>query len=366
MLVTLPFTLLLLDVWPLGRKPSWREKIPLFLLAAASSVVTFLVQRSYGAMTLGERHSFGFRVGNAVVACATYLAKCVVPVRLAVYYPYPAAAYPLWEVALFAILLAGITWLALRESRARPWLAVGWLWFLGTLVPVIGLLQVGTQAMADRYMYVPMIGLSAAVAFAAAEAKPLLPALLLVCTPTWTALTWRQVRVWEDDSTLFGPLAAAMPENAMAHHVLGTVHLRERRFDQAVAEFQEALRLRPDYAEARGNLGIALELSGHPAEAIVEYEGAVRAAPDRADLRYNLGRLLAIQGRSDPALEQYEAAVRSDPDLAEAQGALGELYLRVGRTDQAIPHLERALELRPGWTEVQRMLAAARAAGRPR
>ena len=362
MLVTLPFTLLLLDVWPLRRaKASLREKIPLFALAALSSVVTFLVQHAHGAMALGERVPFGLRAGNAVVAYVLYLAKSVAPFGLAVYYPYPKVAYPAWQVAGAALLLLAVTVWVWRERGRRPWLAVGWLWFVGTLVPVIGFVQVGTQAMADRYAYIPLIGLSVAVAYSAR----LLPALLVVLVPAWTALTWDRASAWKDDRTLFGPLAETMPENDLAHHVLGCAYLREHRYDEAIAEFREALRLRPSYAEARSNLGAALELSGRPAEATVEYEAAVRASPNRADLRYNLGRALALQGRPDAALEQYEAAVRSDPDLAEAQGGLGELLLRAGRTREAIPHLEKALELRPGWTEARRLLESARAGSRP-
>ncbi len=364
MLVTLPFTLLLLDVWPLRRsgRPLLLEKIPLFLLAAASSIVTFLVQRAQGAMTLGDRIPLGLRIENALVSYCAYLGKAIAPARLAVYYPHTAEAYPAWQVAGAALLLAGITWFALRSLSARPWLIVGWLWFLGTLVPVIGIVQVGSQAMADRYTYVPLIGLSAAVAFGAAESKNVLAALLLVGAGAWTALTWRQVSFWKDDRTLFGHLTSVMPENHLAHHILGCVYLREHRLDEAMVEFKEALRLRPSYAEAHSNMGMALELSGHAAEAIESYEAALRWSPDLPEAHFNLGRLLAVQGHLDTAIAHFEAALRSNPDLVEAHGNLGSALMVSGRIDEAIAHLEKALELRPGWAEIQRKLDAARAA----
>jgi tetratricopeptide (TPR) repeat protein len=366
MLVTLPFALLLLDVWPLRRPgaPFVREKIPLFLLAGASSVVTFLVQRAQGAMTLSDRIPIGLRVENALVSYAAYLGKAVVPARLAVYYPHTAEAYPAWQVAGAALLLGGITWFAWRSRDTRPWLVVGWLWFVGTLVPVIGLVQVGSQSMADRYTYVPLIGLSAAVAFEAAEVRGALAVLLLVGAAAWSALTWRQVGFWKDDRTLFGNLVQVMPENHLAHHILGCVYLREHRLDEAVEEFKEALRLRPTYAEASSNLGMALELSGKPAEAIEQYEGALRESPELAEAHHNLGRLLATQGHLEAAIPHLEAAVKSNPDLVEAHVNLGSAYMMSGRIDEAISRFEKALELRPGSADVQRRLDAARAAGR--
>jgi tetratricopeptide (TPR) repeat protein len=364
MLVTLPFTLLLLDVWPLRRPglPLLREKIPLFLLAAASSVVTFLVQRAQGAMTLSDRIPLGLRVENALVSYAAYLGKAIVPARLAVYYPHTAEAYPAWQVAGAALLLGGITWFAWRSGGTRPWLVVGWLWFLGTLVPVIGIVQVGSQAMADRYTYVPLIGLSAAVAFSAAESRNILAALLLVGAASWTALTWRQVSFWKDDRTLFGHLVQVMPENHLAHHILGCTYLREHRLDEATAEFKEALRLRPTYAEAHSNMGMALELSGKPAEAAEEYETALRESPNLAEAHHNLGRLLASQGHLEAGIAHLEAALKSNPDLVDAHVNLGNAYMLSSRIDEAVFQFEKALELRPGSADVQHRLDAARAA----
>jgi tetratricopeptide (TPR) repeat protein len=379
MLVTLPFTLLLLDVWPLHRiETPWREaqvslrllreKVPLFLLAVASSVVTFLVQRAAGAMSLGDQISFPLRVQNALVAYAAYLWKSLAPTALAVYYPHPIEAYPGWRVASAALVLGTMTVFAWREGRRRPWIAVGWLWFLGTLVPVIGLVQVGSQAMADRYTYVPMIGLSLSVAFSAAEigrrsntARITMAALLLLAAVAWTGLTWRQVGYWKDDRTLFGHVAVVMPENHLAHGILGNVHLREHRFDEAMAEYQTALRLRPSYAQAYSNMGMVFELSGHPAEAIERYETALRWSPDLAEAHQNLGSLLASQGRLGPAIAHLEAAVKSNPDLVEAHMNLGSAFALSGRLDEAIVQFKKALELKPDNADAKRKLDAASA-----
>jgi tetratricopeptide (TPR) repeat protein len=365
MLVTLPFTLLLLDVWPLGRGARrWREKIPLFVLAAASSAVTFLVQRAQGAMALSDRVPLPLRIENAVVACAAYLGKALVPVGLAVYYPHPGGAYPIVRVVGSALLLAAISGLVFRYRRERPCLPVGWLWFLGTLVPVIGLVQVGSQAMADRYTYVPMIGLSAAVAFGV---PAIAPALLIAGALVWTPLTFLQVGLWRDDRTLFGHLVEVMPGNRLAHHILGCVDLGERRLDDAIREFEEALRIAPGYAEAISNLGVALELSGRADQAAEKYEEALRFSPGLAEAHHNLGRLLLVQHRLAPAIEHLEAALRSNPDLVEAHANLGDAFLVEGRRDDAIAQYQKALELRPGWAEIARKLELARSArgGRP-
>jgi tetratricopeptide (TPR) repeat protein len=387
MLVTLPFTLLLLDVWPLRRSQApWkdlrgfvqlvREKVPLFLLAAASSIVTFLVQRVQGAVAIGERKPPGLPAENAVVAYATYLGKALVPTRLLVYYTYPVDGYPGLQVAGSELLLAAATVVAWRERNRRPWLAVGWLWFLGTLLPVIGIVQVGSQALADRYAYVPLIGLSASVAFSAAEiarrssaARITVSALFLVAVAVWTGLTWRQVGYWKDDRTLFGHVAEVMPENHLAHGILGNVSLKERRYDEAIAHYREALRLEPGYIEGYTNMGMALELSGHPAEALEQYQTALHWSQDEAEVHsgnaeahHGIGRLLAKEGKLEPAIEQLEAALRSRPDQVEVRVNLGVTLLRVGRIDAAIAQLEQALQISPGNADALRELAAARAA----
>ena len=372
MLVTLPFLLLLLDLWPLRRDPSARlvlEKLPLFALAAASSATTFLVQRAAGAMSLGERVPFGLRVQNALVSVAAYLRKTIWPADLAVYYPHPATAYPGGRVALAALVLAGASALALAARRAHPWLLVGWLWFLGMLVPVIGLVQVGSQAMADRYTYLPIAGLAIAVGFEAADvarrkpaARGALAAAGAAAVLAWAYSTWIQVGFWRNDRTLFGHAVDVMPGNHVAHGILGNVLLRERRLGEAMTEYDEALRIRPDYAQAHSNAGMVLELGGRTDEAIEKYRTALRWSPDLPEAHLNLGQLLASHGRLAEGIAELEAALRSNPDLVEAHFNLGVALLAARRNSEAVAEFRKALELRPGYAEARRMIEKA---GRP-
>jgi hypothetical protein len=333
MLVTLPFVLLLLDVWPLRRAgaPLVREKIPLFLLAAGSSVVTFLVQRDQGAMALGARLSAGLRIENAVVSYVAYIVQTIWPAGLGSFYPHPIDADSFGRVAGSALVLAAVSAAAILTRRTRPYVMVGWLWYLGTLVPVIGLVQVGAQARADRYTYLPLIGLSIAVAWAAVDVaansrngRRALVAVSLVLAATWTALTWRQVAYWKDDRALFGRIVELVPDNAAAHGMLGMVHLREGRIPEAIAEYQIALRLEPNYAQGHSNYGMALE----------------------------------IHGRSDEAISEYRAAVALDPNLAEAQHNLGTALMKAGFAEEGAAHLEAARRI-----EAARKAASPRRAG---
>ncbi|MFN0006544.1 MAG: tetratricopeptide repeat protein [Planctomycetota bacterium] len=371
MLVTLPFTLLLLDLWPLRRaESSWKarvlEKWPLFALAAASSVVTYAVQRSGGAMMQEEAIPFALRVQNAFVACAGYLGKSVAPFGLSVFYPHPGAAIPVVEVLLAALGLALATALVLREVRGSPWLAVGWLWFLGTLVPVLGLVQVGSQAMADRYTYVPMIGLALAVAFGGGEIvrrfpSARVPAAAVSCVLVlgWSALTWRQVGFWRSSQTLFARALEIDPGNYLARGALGVDCLRAGRLTEAESELRESVRIQPNFALGHCNLGAALERQGRVAEAVAEYETALRHSPRLAHAHQNLGRLLGVQGRTDLAIEHLEAALRSAPDSVYAHFNLGVALLNARRVDEGIEHLERALELDPRHENARETLARA-------
>ncbi|MFN0009761.1 MAG: tetratricopeptide repeat protein [Planctomycetota bacterium] len=333
MLVTLPFVLLLMDRWPLGRRPMFVEKIPLFVLAAASATITFLVQRAAGAMSLGDWLPLGARVQNALVSYAAYLQQSVVPGGLAVFYPHAAEAYPVWQVGGALLLIAGLTVLALFAAKRQPWLAVGWLWFLGTLVPVIGLVQVGSQARADRYMYLPMIGLSVAVAFSVARSKWLL-AGAVAAVGAWTVLTWKQVGHWRNDTTLFTHVAEVMPGNHLAHGILGIVHMQHGRLPEAMAELRESIRLRESYAQGHSNLGMALELAGREDEALAEYRAALRWMPALAEAHYNLATLLHRRGQTGPAIEHYERALAIRPEFPEARNNLR--LLRIGEGDSPV------------------------------
>ena len=393
MLVTLPFTLLLLDYWPLDRltddipKPEgagrgnafrtllW-EKLPFFLLAAVASVVTFVVQRSGGALVEGARLSHS--IANALVAYCRYLGKLFWPVDLTVFYP-PVAAWPIGTVVAAAVILAGITLLAVVLVRHKPWLFVGWFWFLGTLMPVIGLVPAGEQSMADRYSYVPSIGILVmliwsvcdlakrwlcANAGAVSSAKPLrtrfifgagLAATAVLCA----GLTRRQISYWKDTETLFRHAIEVTKNNYLAHNNVGTALDKKGRPAEAIQEFHQALRDKPNYPEAYNNLGVALGEEGQLQEALNQYMEAVRLKPGYADPHNNAGTILEKLGKMDEAITQYKAALRLRPDYADAHNNLGAALGRKGRLDEAITEFQQVLKLQPKSADAHNNLGVA-------
>jgi tetratricopeptide (TPR) repeat protein len=360
MLVTLPFALLLLDVWPLRRmtdaasaKRLVVEKIPLFLLAAASSVVTFLVQRAEGAVAGFEANPVGDRVANALISYVIYARNMFWPARLAAIYV-QERPLPTWKGVAAAALLALVTILAVRGARRRPWFVVGWLWFLGTLVPVVGLVQVGMQSMADRYTYVPLVGLFVVVAWVATELADwerrrgaALPAAAVLATLACAVVARRQVETWKDSETLWRHAVDVEPDNAAAHNYLGDHLCWLGRWDEAVAEFREFVRISPDSAEARNNLGYALMKRGDFGAA----EAALREALQRdsafADAHENLGFTLRSQGRLDDAVVELNEALRLRPGFAAAHRDLAGVYAEQGRVGDAVREFETALRLDP-------------------
>jgi tetratricopeptide (TPR) repeat protein len=376
--VTLPFTLLLLDTWPLGRltlplRGSYgalagllREKAPLFAMAAASCIATFVAQRSGGAVKSLQDFTFAERLGNAVVAYVSYLGKAVWPTALAIFYPHRHVGLLTWAVAGSALLLVGATALALRVAARAPYLTVGWLWYAGTLVPVIGLLQVGGQAMAERYTYVPFIGVFIAVAWGLGDlargsrlarhvvAGATVAALLPLC-----AVTRAQVGYWADGAALYEHALAVTSDNWLVHNNLGLVLFKRGKTNEAIAHYTEALRIWPDYAEAHYNLGIALGKAGRRSEAIEHYEQALRLRPDLVEVHYNLGNALLEVGRFAEAINHYDQALRLDPDDGEAHNNLGNALARQGRIPEAIEHYDQALRLDPDSASVHNNLGAA-------
>ncbi len=364
MLVTLPCVLLLLDYWPLRRFelttanstlktlfPFLREKLPFFAFSAAASVVTFLVQKQGGA--IGHHLSFLARVENAVVSCCRYLAKLFWPVDLAFFYP-PVGHWPTALVLLAALLLLAISCLAFLLRRLHPWLLVGWLWFIGTLVPVIGLVPVGSQSMADRYSYVPSLGVLLLLAWGVHEltsrwrhqtlgASALAAAAALFCLP----LTRAQIGYWKDNQALSRHAILVTRNNYLAHNNLGTTLDKQSRLDEAIREFQEVLREQPDNAEAHNNWGLVLDKQGRPDEALKHYQEAIRLRPTYAMAHNNLAIILDQQGRFDEALEEYRAAVKLRPDYVEAHCNLATALGRKGRLDEAIQEFQRALSINP-------------------
>jgi len=363
MLVTLPFTLLLLDWWPLGRLrtradvlPRVREKVPLFALVAVSSVVTWRVQHAAGVMA---PLPLAIRVGHAAIAYVAYLGKTVWPLHLSPIYPHPGRA-PLEAVVPCVLLLALVTAVAAWQRRGRPYLLVGWLWYLGTLVPVIGLVQVGAAAMADRFTYVPLLGIFVALAWLLPAGPParLAAAAAVVVLALLAAQTRAQIAVWRDSTTLFAHALAVDERNAIAHVNLG-VELGARGDPvTATAHLERALALRPDLVTARIALGNTLMRRGMVEEAIGHYRAAVAADASSARALNNLGYAQLQLGRLDEAIASLEAALRVDPSLATAHNDLGMALARRGDSAAARAEFERAVAADPRYAEANNNLAA--------
>ncbi|MBI4574884.1 MAG: tetratricopeptide repeat protein [Planctomycetes bacterium] len=366
MLVTLPFVMLLLDLWPLGRwRPGrrWalvREKWPLFALVAASSVVTYLVQQEAGAVK--DMLPLRFRLANALVALSDYLRGTVWPVDLAPFYPHPGS-WPAGRVALGGGVLAAGTVVALAAARRAPWAFVGWFGFLGTLVPVIGLVQVGSQYMADRYTYLPYVPLALLPAWGGAAAarrwgaaRVALAVLAPAAVGAMALQTARQVRLWKDSETLFGHALEVTRGNHIAHHVLGVVLYNRGDHVGALAHFEETLRLKPDYEKALHNAGNACSQLGRLPEALVYYRRAAALWPGNADTLYKLGETLARLDDHAEAMEWYDQATRADPRHAAAWNNWGNSLAIAGNYREAERRYRSALEADPAHLEARHNL----------
>jgi len=385
MLVTLPFVFLLLDFWPLNRfhitsgaitggarrsrqsvadlllrsvLPLVREKVPFFLFAASSSIVTFVVQQAGGAVKTVGALSFDARIANAVHSYLGYLIKTVWPVGLSVFYRFPAAGYPFWEVALAALFLLCITVLSLHFAGRFPYFAFGWLWYLGTLVPVIGLVQVGGQAMADRYTYIPLIGAFVVIAWGIPDIvakwpgaqRLLLPVgafLLLVCSVT----TWHQVRHWRDTVSLSSHALEFDRDNYMAQELLGTGLAKRGRYQEAVVHYSEALRLQPSDIHIMGNLGSCLYELGKMDQALEQYSMALKIHPEDPIALRDMGRVRFDQGKFREAADLYGRAHSKMPEDAIICYSLGNALLKLGSHQQAIDAYSSALRMQPDYTE---------------
>jgi tetratricopeptide (TPR) repeat protein len=363
MLVTLPFVLLLLDFWPLNRLSGFAprvlfrrvaEKIPLLVLTVGSCVATALVPEKLTADTL----PFGLRMENAVVSCVTYLWQMIHPAGLACLYPNPVNHLPLWQVAGALGLLLAISGAVWAFRQTRPWLVVGWLWYLGMMVPVIGMVQISYYAHADRYTYLPQIGLYLLLTWAAADlcagwrhrrvvlgggATVILVALIF-CARVQTAY-------WRDSESLWTHTLACTSDNYIGHYNLGNVLLQKGNMNDAIAHFQTALQIKPDYVEAHNNLGGVLLKKGRVDEAIAQYQTALQIKPDNAETYYNLGNALRRKGKVDEAIAQYQMALQIKPDYAEAHINLGNALLQKGKVDEAVAQYQTALQIKPDLVE---------------
>ncbi len=373
MLVTLPFVLLLLDVWPLGRSgrgKAWglvREKIPLLVLAAAASSVTFLAQRAGQSVAPEDLYPFGVRISNAIVSYAVYLKKTLWPSDLAVYYPHPGAALPVWQIGGAALLLLLLSAVAVGLRRRCPYVLVGWLWYLGTLVPVIGLVQVGAQGLADRYTYLPLIGIFVIVAWGVSDAVRRLGARLIPGAGVAGALvlllmawgTRAQLRHWKDSEALFVHALAVTDDNFMAHTNLGVVMAESGRVPEAIEHYSAALRIRPQFSNLHVNLGNALRSEGRIDEAVAHYQEALRIDSGFMEAHYNLGSLAAAQGRVEESVAHLRRALESRPDHPLVHNKLASSLERLGQIDLAIVHYETAIRLKPDFGRAYAGLAGA-------
>jgi protein O-mannosyl-transferase len=348
MIVTLPFVLLLLDHWPLGRLKTARviwEKAPLIALSMAASLVTFIAQKQGRSVQALTRFPIPLRIENAIVSYVAYLGKFFWPAKLAIFYPYPDA-FPAWQWILAALALAAITALAIVERIRRPYLITGWLWYLGTLVPVIGLVQVGAQTRADRYTYIPMVGISIMIAWLTMETvrnRRALACAGAALAVLWCALTWRTLEYWQNSETLFLHAIDVTEKNFVAYNNLGGVRRREGRFAEAVADFENSVQIQPENPEAQDNLGEALTTMGRVDEAIPHLEKALQLQPDYAKAHIDLGSALMRGGRTQDAVAQFAETLRLDPENREAEYRLGGVLASEGRSAEALPHFERAL-----------------------
>lgn len=365
MLVTLPFVLLLLDYWPLGRVLGFNrerfcklilEKIPLFVLSAASSVVTFIMQRGSGAVMPVTLVALKLRIFNALISYVKYIEKMVWPSQLAILYP-----YHIWDLTVLsavvslAFLLAISVFVFWLASRGK-YMVTGWLWFLGTLLPVIGLVQVGSQRMADRYSYVTLIGLFIIIAWGVPKLlekwrykRVMLAAAGVVVVSAMSVCTYVQLRYWRNNITLFGHAIDVTEGNHIAHFHLADAFYKRKRFGEAIEQYRKFIEIIPDNAGAFNGLGFALARQGNFDEAIRYLNEALRINGDFAKAHANLSYALERKGRLNEARLHLREAVRLDPNLAMAHYLLGVVLMKTGETDEAFACLDESLRLRPDW-----------------
>jgi tetratricopeptide (TPR) repeat protein len=340
MLVTFPFLLLLLDIWPLRRAqfPALLDKLPLILLSAADSVVTYLVQGSAVQVV-----PLAFRLRSALVSFLIYLGQMFWPVNLAVFYPYHSV--PTWQVALACLTLLAVSALAVYWWRTRPYFATGWFWFLGTLIPVVGIVQVGGQAHADRYTYIPLIGLTVMLAWGAAEvlqkrpsARNTIAGLAIAGCTACMALTASQTAYWENTGTLFQHAIEVTSDNYIAQNGLAIYLAQTGHGPEAIPHFEEYLRLVPIDASVHNNLGILYsKMPGRQKDALAHFEAAVRYNPAFKEAQFNLGVALSqLPGRTNEAIEHLDAARRIQPSATVSQ-MIDRLRARPVTSQPAVP-----------------------------
>jgi Flp pilus assembly protein TadD len=390
--VTLPFLLLLLDYWPLGRlnpapaasPKSGRdqaasggdaatklrfdsrlivEKLPFFAVSAVFCVIAVLAQASTGAF---DSVSLKTRCLNAVFVYFRYLEKTLVPINLSAFYPHPRAGLSLMAVSLAFVALAAVTAFAAVNWRRRPYLIVGWLWYLGTMVPMIGLVQVGGQQMADRYTYLPLLGVYIMAAWLVPSLVPARLAsprlgitLAAACVLGYAAVAWFQVDYWRNSVALYQRMLAATDDNYVGHYLLGIELLKQRKFDEGLSHTREAVRIEPHSGRAHYLLGVALQTAQQHDEAAREYQTSLTLNERYFLPHLNLGTIFLSRRQNADAKREFERAAQLEPDDGRAVANLAALALQTGDDPQAIAYAQRALQIDGSLSMCHRMLAVA-------
>ena len=362
MVVTLPFVLLLMDYWPLNRFQTGRpriafrlvlEKIPLLILVAISCFMTFHFQKMAGAVSPLDNHPLLIRLMNVLLSYTNYILKMFWPLKLCAYYPYPKVIQ-MWQVAGSGIFLFFMTLFVLKITKRYAYIAVGWFWYLGTLVPVIGLVQVGSQAMADRYTYIPLIGLFIIIAWGIPDLlkhwqykKYFLTAVSLATILVLSPLTWSQVGYWNNYLSLFGHAMEVTHNNAIAHHYVSVGLARQGRTQEAMDHYSDYLQKFPAKDYVHFNLANLLAREGKASEAINHYYAAIRLNPNNAEAHFLLGNILVGKGRFNRALAHFNQTLRIDKDSARTHTNIGYTLHKQGKKDAAIRHCLEAIRLKP-------------------
>ena len=384
-LVTLPLVLLLVDFWPLQRlaipngpatnpaspknfpviplKRAFLEKVPLLALSVITGLMTIAAHEQLGTMMSAAELSLSARMANALVSYARYLLKTVCPINLSVYYPMPGT-WPAWQVGLSLSVILAISIVAILARKRRPYITVGWFWFIGVLAPTIGLIQASTQAMADRFAYIPLTGFFIALVWGCYECVQRSPhrsmlagglavtALLAAC-----AVTWHQLGYWQNSITLFTHSLAVTHDNPVAHNNLGSALEAAGHTEEAISHYREAIRIKPSGPQAYNNLANALDDLGRSEEAIEIYQQALRVRPGAAIVHDNLGSVLAKQGRFEEARTNLLRALELKPGDAQACYLMGTLQLRMHNPRAAITWFENALQRKPDHLKALAILA---------
>lgn len=375
MLVTLPFVLFLLDYWPLNRLKFAglknikslskevkliREKIPFFILAVASSVITYLAQHKGGAVSSFELIPLWVRIGNSFVAYVSYIWKTIWPRGLAVFYPHPGNSLLIWQGVGASLIILCLFLLAIFALQTKPYISFGLFWYLGTLVPVIGLVQIGAQSMADRYMYIPLIGLSVIIAWGVPDlmakwryrriglsisAGGLISAFL-ICT-------YFQVQHWRNSITLFERAVKSTSSNYVAHNRLGVALSNQGKIQEALYHYSKAIQIKPNYATAHYDMAIDLASLGRLSEAVKHFKETIRFNPNHRAAYNNLGIIMARQGDYSHAIAYFSKALQINPYSPDIHNNLGLAFAKHGKLDDAIKHYLKALRLKRDFPEAQ-------------